>query len=39
MIPAEFDYVAPDTLEDALKELREGGEDGDSGSSAGAGRA
>jgi carbon-monoxide dehydrogenase medium subunit len=27
MIPAEFDYVAPDTLEEALRALREGGED------------
>jgi carbon-monoxide dehydrogenase medium subunit len=27
MIPAEFDYVAPDTLSDALQRLREGGED------------
>jgi carbon-monoxide dehydrogenase medium subunit len=27
MIPAEFDYVAPDTLEDAIRALSEGGED------------
>jgi carbon-monoxide dehydrogenase medium subunit len=27
MIPAEFDYVAPDTLEDAIAALRGGGED------------
>jgi aerobic carbon-monoxide dehydrogenase medium subunit len=27
MIPAEFDYVAPDTLEDAIKALDDGGED------------
>jgi carbon-monoxide dehydrogenase medium subunit len=27
MIPAEFDYVAPDTLEEALGALRDGGED------------
>jgi carbon-monoxide dehydrogenase medium subunit len=27
MIPAEFDYVAPDTLDAALAALREGGED------------
>ena len=27
MIPAEFDYVAPDTLEDAIGALRDGGED------------
>ena len=27
MIPAEFDYVAPDTLEDAISALRGGGED------------
>ncbi|HEX6696068.1 MAG TPA: xanthine dehydrogenase family protein subunit M [Solirubrobacteraceae bacterium] len=27
MIPPEFDYVAPDTLEEALKALSEGGED------------
>ena len=27
MIPAEFDYVAPDSLEAALDALREGGED------------
>ncbi len=27
MIPAEFDYVAPTSLEDALKALAEGGED------------
>jgi carbon-monoxide dehydrogenase medium subunit len=27
MIPAEFDYVAPDTLEDAIKALADGGED------------
>jgi carbon-monoxide dehydrogenase medium subunit len=27
MIPAEFDYTAPDTLEDAIKALSEGGED------------
>ena len=27
MIPAEFDYVAPDTLEEAIGALREGGED------------
>ena len=27
MIPAEFDYVAPDTLDGALDALREGGED------------
>jgi aerobic carbon-monoxide dehydrogenase medium subunit len=27
MIPAEFDYVAPDTLEDAIRALNEGGED------------
>jgi carbon-monoxide dehydrogenase medium subunit len=27
MIPAEFDYVAPDSLEAALAALREGGED------------
>jgi len=27
MIPAEFDYVAPDSLEDAIRALREGGED------------
>jgi aerobic carbon-monoxide dehydrogenase medium subunit len=27
MIPAEFDYTAPDTLDDAIKALTEGGED------------
>ncbi len=27
MIPAEFDYVAPDTLDEALTALRDGGED------------
>jgi carbon-monoxide dehydrogenase medium subunit len=27
MIPAEFDYVAPDTLDDAIKALVDGGED------------
>jgi carbon-monoxide dehydrogenase medium subunit len=27
MIPAEFDYVAPDTLEDAIAALKGGGED------------
>ena len=27
MIPAEFDYVAPDSLDEALAALREGGED------------
>jgi len=27
MIPAEFDYVAPDTLEDAIKAVSDGGED------------
>ena len=27
MIPAEFDYVAPDTLEDAIRALKDGGED------------
>ena len=27
MIPAEFDYVAPDTLEDAIKAVNDGGED------------
>ena len=27
MIPAEFDYVAPDSLDDALAALRDGGED------------
>jgi aerobic carbon-monoxide dehydrogenase medium subunit len=27
MIPATFDYVAPDTLEDAIRALAEGGED------------
>jgi aerobic carbon-monoxide dehydrogenase medium subunit len=27
MIPAEFDYAAPDTLEDAIRTLAEGGED------------
>ena len=27
MIPPEFDYVAPDTLDEALKALNEGGED------------
>jgi carbon-monoxide dehydrogenase medium subunit len=27
MIPAEFDYVAPDTLEEAIGALRSGGED------------
>jgi carbon-monoxide dehydrogenase medium subunit len=27
MIPAEFDYVAPDTLDEALRALSEGGED------------
>jgi aerobic carbon-monoxide dehydrogenase medium subunit len=27
MIPAEFDYVAPDTLEDAISALQGGGED------------
>ena len=27
MIPAEFDYVAPDTLEDAISALESGGED------------
>jgi aerobic carbon-monoxide dehydrogenase medium subunit len=27
VIPAEFDYVAPDSLDDALSALREGGED------------
>ena len=27
MIPAEFDYVAPDTLDEALAALRDGGED------------
>src|SRR5438270_3716001 len=27
MIPAEFDYVAPSTLEEAIQTLSEGGED------------
>jgi len=27
MIPAEFDYTAPDTLDDAIKALTDGGED------------
>ena len=27
MIPAEFDYVAPDTLDEALRALAQGGED------------
>jgi carbon-monoxide dehydrogenase medium subunit len=27
MIPAEFDYTAPDTLDDAIKALADGGED------------
>ena len=27
MIPAEFDYVAPDTLDEALQALSQGGED------------
>ena len=27
MIPAEFDYVAPDSLDEALAALRDGGED------------
>jgi aerobic carbon-monoxide dehydrogenase medium subunit len=27
MIPAEFDYTAPDTLDDAIRALSEGGED------------
>ena len=27
MIPAEFDYVAPDSLDEALSALRDGGED------------
>ena len=27
MIPAEFDYVAPDSLDAALAALRDGGED------------
>jgi carbon-monoxide dehydrogenase medium subunit len=27
MIPAEFDYVAPESVEDALEALRDGGED------------
>lgn len=27
MIPAEFDYVAPDTVEEAIRALSEGGED------------
>jgi carbon-monoxide dehydrogenase medium subunit len=27
MIPAEFDYVAPETLDDAIKALSDGGED------------
>jgi carbon-monoxide dehydrogenase medium subunit len=27
MIPAEFDYVAPDTLQDAIRALSDGGED------------
>ena len=27
MIPAEFDYTAPETLDDALKALADGGED------------
>jgi carbon-monoxide dehydrogenase medium subunit len=27
MIPAEFDYVAPESLDAALAALREGGED------------
>jgi len=27
MIPAEFDYVAPDTLDDAIRALQDGGED------------
>jgi carbon-monoxide dehydrogenase medium subunit len=27
VIPAEFDYVAPDTLEEAIRALEEGGED------------
>ena len=27
MIPAEFDYVAPGSLDDALKALADGGED------------
>jgi aerobic carbon-monoxide dehydrogenase medium subunit len=27
MIPAEFDYIAPDSLDDAIRALREGGED------------
>src|SRR5205823_13459955 len=27
MIPAEFDYVAPESLEEAIRELHENGED------------
>ena len=27
MIPAEFDYVAPDTLDEAIGALRDGGEE------------
>ena len=27
MIPAEFDYTAPDTLEEAIKAVADGGED------------
>ena len=27
MIPAEFDYVAPESLDDALAALKDGGED------------
>ena len=27
MIPAEFDYVAPESLDEALAALRDGGED------------
>ena len=27
MIPAEFDYVAPESLDDAIKALVDGGED------------
>ena len=27
MIPADFDYVAPDSLEAAIRELGQGGED------------
>jgi len=28
MIPAEFDYTAPDTLDGAIQALADGGEDG-----------